>query len=46
MANDKAKMFGKDVPTHFSTNGHYAIDIFPKGRDDSNQDWSEQFFTI
>ena len=30
MINDKAIMFGKDVALHFSTNGHYAIDIFQK----------------
>ena len=41
MINDKAIMFGKDVPLHLSTNGHYAIDIFQKGENTDSQDFCE-----
>ena len=46
MTNDKAIMFGKDVPLRFSTNGHYAIDIFPKGENTESQDFCEQILVF
>ena len=44
MINDKAIMFGKDVPLHFSTNGHYAIDIL--GENTESQDFCEQILVF
>ena len=29
IANDKIKVFGRDVDLYFSTSGHYCLDIFP-----------------
>ena len=30
MNNDKATIFGKEVDLHFSTSGHYCINIIPE----------------
>ena len=46
MINDKSIMFGKDVPLHFSTNGHHAIDIFPKGENTESRDFCEQILVF
>ena len=37
MQSDKAVMFDQDIQLHLSTNGHYAVEIFPKNEVNSNK---------
>ena len=37
MQSDKAVMLDQDIQLHLSTNGHYAVEIFPKNEVNSNE---------